>query len=63
MEERIMGHQTKVEGGRKRCHYCKRPRQFGYVVREGPCQGFFCGAGHWKKALETMKDLKKKYNL
>ena len=62
--ERIMGHQVKFsDGAARRCHYCKEPKPFGYMVKSGPTQGFFCGQRHFNDAMVLMEEIKEKHNI
>jgi hypothetical protein len=54
----IMGRGTKLKSAR-RCDYCQRAVKYGYFVKEGPTQGFFCGRAHFDRARKTMDALKK----
>lgn len=53
----IIGRQMKYKHAR-RCDYCGKPKTFGYLVKMGPTQGFFCGPQHLRLASQKMQELK-----
>lgn len=66
MRERIMARQVNLGGARRRCDLkdCKNgPVAFGYLIKEGPCQGFFCGPRHYHVARTVMEEMQEQLNL
>lgn len=55
----IIGRQMKYKHAR-RCDFCNKPKSFGYMVKMGPTQGFFCGPRCLKLANARMQELKAK---
>ena len=53
MSEPTMGYWTKTK---ERCHFCNRPKDKMYEVREGLVVGRFCGRYCYEKALEIAKE-------
>jgi len=55
---RIMGRGMTLKTAR-RCDFCRKPVKYGYIVKEGPTQGFFCGRMCLERATVMMDKLKK----
>jgi hypothetical protein len=59
---KIMGYGLKLTH-KRRCHFCQRGVSFGYLVKDGDAQGFFCGRMCYQMAAKHKHQVEDKKNV